>query len=63
MYIKFSYVDKFGRREIVVAPITEAKNAAISLLERSQREDLGVLYILRGDDWHELDYYNLGRLF
>lgn len=60
MNIKFSYVDRWNRREIFEVHISLAKTTAIALLERSQMEDLGPLFILKGQDWHEVDYYNLG---
>ena len=58
--VRFSYIDKQGKRLEFKINQQGAKNLKIFLLERSCTEDVGDIFIYNEelDKWEKLCYYN-----
>lgn len=55
---KFSYINKQKQRVEYSIDIRDVKTFKIELLEKSQTDNLGDIFIMKDGEWEVLDYYN-----
>jgi len=56
--VLFSYLNRHKQRIEYEVDQEDMYNAKIYLLEKSQTDNLGDIFIMQDGEWRKLDYYN-----